>query len=132
MASFSPGHGLREHDGTLTVVDPRGGPDDVARVRPISKTADYRDPWAFSEEAFLAACHGELVLMDGEGAVQTVFRLDERRRWPPAIECHEPRPLSARPREPIVASDSDAATVDRSRPGGGHPAGTQHAGREAG
>lgn len=26
VASFSPGHGQREHDGTVTVVDPKGGP----------------------------------------------------------------------------------------------------------
>ena len=55
VASFSPGHGRREHDGVVTVVDPRAGPDATAFARPISKSANFRDPWAFSEDCFLAA-----------------------------------------------------------------------------
>ena len=33
VAIFSPGHGHREHDGAITVVDPRYGPDDPRAPR---------------------------------------------------------------------------------------------------
>jgi len=106
VASFSPGHGIREHDGVITVVDPRAGPDDRGMARPVSDGWNYRDPWAFSEEAFLAASGPELVLMDGTGRTQTLYRLppgDVAAGW----QCHEPRPLGARPREPILPSGVD-------------------------
>jgi hypothetical protein len=112
VASFSPGHGVREHNGVITLVDPRQGPDDPQSARPISPAADYRDPWAFSERAFMAAHGPEIVLMDESGRMQTICRL------PPAdvtagLECHEPRPVIGRPREPILPR-----TSDRSEPTG--------------
>ncbi|MBM3839626.1 MAG: hypothetical protein FJ398_16980 [Verrucomicrobia bacterium] len=55
VASFSPGHDQREHDGTITVVDPRGGSDAKQFARAISRTPQFRDPWAFSEDCFMAA-----------------------------------------------------------------------------
>jgi hypothetical protein len=105
VASFSPGHGLREHNGFVTLVDPRRGPDEPQSARTVSRTAEFRDPWAFSERALMAACHQGIVLMDGEGQTQLVYRL------PPAdaaagLECHEPRPLCPRPREPVVPPES--------------------------
>jgi hypothetical protein len=36
VASFSPEHGLPEHMGHVTIVDPRGGPDDRERARRVS------------------------------------------------------------------------------------------------
>lgn len=103
IASFSPGHGLREHVGVVTVVDPKGGPDAKEFARSISKGAHFRDPWAFSEDCFLAATRDSLVIMDGQGRTETILRL------PPGdiaakLECHEPRPLVARPREPVIQS----------------------------
>jgi hypothetical protein len=100
VASFSPGHGLREHDGWVTVVDSRRGPDDQSSARTISPTYHYRDPWAFSEDAFLAASGPEIVLMNGSGQVQTIHRLslaDVGAGW----QCHEPRPLARLAREPV-------------------------------
>ena len=106
VASFSPGHGLREHDGFVALVDPRQGPDRQDAARTISHTADYRDPWAFAEDAFMAAQGPRIVLMDGQGRTQTVFELP-----PPDVEqglqCHEPRPLIPRPREEVVAPLAD-------------------------
>lgn len=106
VASFSPGHGLREHDGTLTIVDPRSGPDDLDFAQPISSAANYRDPWAFSEDAFLAARGTQLVLLDGAGAAQTVYELPPQDAQA-GLQCHEPRPLAARPRESRLASSTD-------------------------
>ena len=35
VASFSPGHGVPEHAGVITIVDPRRGPDDMSMAHPI-------------------------------------------------------------------------------------------------
>jgi cytochrome c553 len=101
VASFSPGHGRKEHDGVVTVVDPDAGPDEQKAARRISKTPNYRDPWAFSEDCFLAAKGPMLVLLDANGAEQVIFRLSEADR-DAGLECHEPRPLATRPREPVI------------------------------
>lgn len=101
VASFSPGHGQREHDGVVTVVDPKGGPDAKEFARSISKGASFRDPWAFSENAFLAARSDTLVLMDGTGRTEVLRQLPAADRAA-KLECHEPRPLAARPRELVI------------------------------
>ena len=106
VASFSPGHGRREHDGTISVVDPRSGPDDRSQARSISATADYRDPWAFSEEAFMAARGTEIVLLDDRKRTQTIYRLSDA-DVEAGLECHEPRPLGTRPREPVMPAAVD-------------------------
>jgi cytochrome c553 len=90
------------------VVDPRWGPDAQEAARKISKTPTYRDPWAFSEELFLAAAGNSIVLMNGAGATQEVVKLppsDLDRKLTP----HEPRPLAARPRERIIPTRADLA-----------------------
>lgn len=102
VAIFSPGHGRREHAGIVTLVDPRTGPDERSAARRISKgPASFKDPWAFSEDCFLAAKDASLVLMNGQGDEQEIFSL------PPedvkaGLHLHEPRPLAPRPRERII------------------------------
>ncbi len=108
VASFSPGHGLREHDGTLTIVDPRNGPDELNSAQPVSSGPSCRDPWAFSENAYLAASDTQLVLLDGSGATQTIFELPTVDAQA-GLQCHEPRPLVARPREAQLATHADGA-----------------------
>jgi hypothetical protein len=106
VASFSPGHGMPEHQGFLTVVDPKAGPDDPASARRISQEPAYRDPWAFSETCFLAARDHSLVLMNPAGETEELFRLSDA-DIKAGFHCHEPRPLVARPRETLVASRLD-------------------------
>ncbi|NOS70850.1 MAG: hypothetical protein HOP33_13080 [Verrucomicrobia bacterium] len=101
VASFSPGHGQREHDGVVTVVDPKGGPDAKEFARSISKGASFRDPWAFSEDCFLAARGDTLVLMDGTGRTEQLVKLSAADRAA-KLECHEPRPLATRQRELVI------------------------------
>lgn len=101
VAIFSPGHGQREHAGAVALVDPKGGPDTTALAKPITRGSHFRDPWAFSEDCFLAAAGPALVALDGAGAQEEIFRL------PPAdvkagMDLHEPRPLIQRPREPVI------------------------------
>jgi hypothetical protein len=101
VAIFSPGHGWREHAGPVTLVNSESGPDATAGARRISDERAYRDPWAFSEDCFLAALDAQLVVMDGRGARQEIFRLPEGDRQA-GMHLHEPRPLMARARERVV------------------------------
>ena len=55
VASFSPNHGRWEHMGYVTVIDPSLGPDARQRARTINPKKQFRDPWGFSEDCFLAA-----------------------------------------------------------------------------
>jgi len=101
VASFSPGHGQREHDGVITVVDPKGGPDARDFARSITKGAHFRDPWGFSETCFLAASGPTLTLVDGEGRALVILKLSAEERAA-RLECHEPRPIISREREPMI------------------------------
>lgn len=101
VASFSPRHGWTEHAGKLTIVDPRSGPDEWSSAQDITKSVYYRDPWAFSEDCYMAARGPALVLMNRKGQTHELFRLSPEDEaagyW-----CHEPRPLRPRQREPII------------------------------
>ena len=113
VASFSPGHGQREHDGVITVVDPKGGPDAKEFAKSISKGAHFRDPWAFSEDCFLAASGRTLVVMDGSGKAETILKLPAE-DVAAKLECHEPRPIIQRPREFVLQPrTSGEATTGR-------------------
>ncbi|MDR2469090.1 MAG: hypothetical protein LBD27_01235, partial [Tannerella sp.] len=103
VTSLSPGHGRPEHAGYIGLIDSRLGPDDKKAAAKISKHADYRDPWAFSEEAFLAAKGAQMILMNGKGEEQTLFELPEE--WKSRqLLIHEPRPLIRRNLENKIAS----------------------------
>ncbi len=102
VASFSPGHGVNEHAGIATVVSPSGGPDAVPFARPLHGGALTRDPFAIAENCFIAARENEMVCMDGSGAIETIYR------YPGPGQLHEPRPLTARPRERVIAPRTHA------------------------
>lgn len=106
VASFSPGHGQIEHAGVITVVDPALGPDDPAGSVRIAEGSDFRDPWALSEELFLAARGGALVAMDGSGRVEELLVLPEEDQVR-GLQCHEPRPVVGRRREPVLVDRVD-------------------------
>lgn len=102
----SPGHGRAEHMGHLATVNVRKGPDDKASLRNITKGSDYRDPWAFSRDAFMAARGDRLVMVDGRGRETVLFTL------PAAfgkVALHEPRPIVSQEREPVIPSRVDLA-----------------------
>jgi hypothetical protein len=107
VAIFSPGHGMSEHAGTLTIVDPRKGPDDPQGARPVTRRGEFRDPWAFSEDTFMAAQGGSIVLIDAEGRTQEIFRLGPQEAGA-GLQCHEPRPLVRRTRERIIPDRTNA------------------------
>lgn len=101
VASFSPGHGQREHDGVLTVVDPKAGPDAANFARTINPRSNLRDPWAFNESAFLAASGNTLLLVDGQGHTEQLLKLPAD-DIAAGLQCHEPRPITAHPLERVI------------------------------
>ncbi|MGD0093835.1 MAG: hypothetical protein ABSE73_28335, partial [Planctomycetota bacterium] len=117
VASFSPGHGLNEHSGVITIVDPSAGPDAQAFARPVSR-GYYRDPYPLSETLFLAAegtaswtqkrDGAALLLLDAAGRAERIYELPES-DVRAGLKVHEPRPLCGRPREAVIAGHADPA-----------------------
>jgi hypothetical protein len=107
ISVFSPGHGQKEHAGPLALVDPKAGPDEDRAVQIINSNSGFRDPWAFSEQCFIAARGNTLVLLDDAGHEEVIYKLGASESKAGAW-CHEPRPIAARPREAVLA--------DRQRP----------------
>ncbi len=103
---LSPGHGKPEHQGKVAIIDPRLGPDDPNAVRYLTNGEDFRDPWAFSESALIAARKGELLAIDGAGKTQIIHQLPAE-ELALAYQLHEPRPVIKRPRERIIPSRID-------------------------
>lgn len=107
VVSFSPGHGLPEHAGVVTIVNPKLGPDEKrCAVRASKGAPEFRDPYPISSGYFLVARRNEIVLMDRGGHTAGVYRL------PPeddTLFCHEPRPLRPRERERIIPPRVDAS-----------------------
>ena len=96
VASFSPGHGVKDHAGIATVVSVDRGPDEPAAARALHKGRLVKDPYPLSEDCFLAARDNQVVLMDGAGNMEALYTL----AGPGVI--HEPRPIAARKREPVI------------------------------
>jgi len=100
----SPGHGAREHAGSVAVLTPKSGPDARGAMRNLTGRG-YRDPFPLSAEAFLAARGRDIVLIDGRGQAATVHSIRS--------ELHEPRPVLRRPRERVIPP-----RIDRDSPTG--------------
>lgn len=124
VASFSHGHGSVEHTGGVGIIDPRNGPDDRKMARQITTANDYRDPWAFSENCFMAARQGIIELINADGETQTLFQIpddwkshvnagkvirpvSEVRASLSPLFVHEPRPLIKRERERIIGKQTN-------------------------
>jgi hypothetical protein len=114
LAVFSPGHGKREHDGVITVVDPRGGPDQKDFATTVHPSDNFRDPYPLSADTFLVAGDAEILLMNATGETQVVFSLSDQTKAE-GFECHEPRPVQTRARERLIPDrklpESDSALV---------------------
>ena len=104
LSIFSPGHGRKEHAGTVTIVDPKAGPDDRSRAKAVKAEGEFRDPYPLSESLFLAATESQIVLMDDTGRTEALYQRgeDNTKYW-----LHEPRPLRPRARERIIPSRID-------------------------
>jgi len=106
VAVFSPKHGRKEHAGAITIVTPKMGPDEIAAARRISKAEDFRDPYPLSRDCFLVARGPRLLVMNSQGETREIYCLPSE-LIEAGVECHEPRPLRARPWELVIPPRSD-------------------------
>ena len=103
----SPGHGRRDHGGTVSVLSVKGGPDDRANVKAVVKGTFY-DPWAFGSDLFMFSDGKGVLLCDRAGKKETLFKLPpEFGGATPGVMLYEPRPLQPRPRERVLADRTD-------------------------
>jgi len=99
LVNFSPGHGVKDHQGRAAVVAQTNGPDEQQTVQKIQdKGPLIKDPYPLSHHFLIAAQDNRLVLMDDAGQREVIYQ----HRGPGML--HEPRPVKARPRERIIAS----------------------------
>lgn len=110
---LSPAFGHRENAGNVAVLDLKAGPDEWMALRQLSpKLPDlkwtigsgygregFRDPYPLSANCFLVAKDRSLLVMDGNGATQEIYRAERM--------LHDPRPIRPRPREPLISSRVD-------------------------
>ena len=94
----SPGHGAREHEGYLSTVTDRQGPDDRTAMKKIGNVR-CRDPYALSNDCFIVASGKYIDVVDGSGKV---MRLHSSK-----IHVSEPRPIIKTKRERVVPSRVD-------------------------
>ena len=115
VAIFSPGHGQREHDGAITVVDVRKGPDEQSFARTVARGARL----SRSLGLFRRPVHGGSARAD-----RAPRRRGPRRRRSIAsaptrgaagLECHEPRPIMRRQREQRDSRSNRSATAKPAR-----------------
>ena len=106
VAVFSPKHGRKEHAGAITIVTPKAGPDEPSSARRVSKGDNFRDPYPLSKNCFLVAQGSRLLVMNSLGQTREIYRLPSELKKA-GVECHEPRPLRARPREPVIPPRRD-------------------------
>ncbi|MCG8512237.1 MAG: hypothetical protein MI741_23715, partial [Rhodospirillales bacterium] len=102
VAIFSPGHGQREHAGVVTIVDPDSGPDHQPSAKRVHPDGAMRDPYALSEDQFIAARNHEMLLLGRDGSLKQLHTLSEEDRKA-GFHLPEPRPLIERQRETIIA-----------------------------
>ncbi|MHC4177292.1 MAG: HzsA-related protein, partial [Planctomycetota bacterium] len=72
----------------------------------VSRNANHRDPWAFSERAFMAAHGKQIVLMDDTGRTEVIHEVSAEEAAA-GLECHEPRPVMQRQRERVIPPKVD-------------------------
>jgi hypothetical protein len=105
IACFSPGHGRNEHAGHPTIVSQQQGPDEKSAAVQLYKTADFRDPEPLGRDVFMFARGKEIVLLNRAGELESVYKH-------PDVNVHEPRLLTARSREPLIADRTDSRRSD--------------------
>ncbi|MHC4744609.1 MAG: HzsA-related protein, partial [Planctomycetota bacterium] len=113
LSLFSPGHGRREHEGAVTVITAKSGPDHIASATRISKGDNWRDPWPFTANLFMVAQGAKILLMDDKGRTEEIYSLP-RDLAKGGVLIHEPRPIMPRQRERVIP-DRVAAEEDAGR-----------------
>ncbi len=106
LATYSPGHGRREHAGYPVLISLTGGPDDKNAMRFIQKrrkNKEIYDPVAINRNLFMASRNRDLLVINKEGAEQSIFELPKDFVGDSQV-IFEPRPIMKRKKEPVVSS----------------------------
>ncbi len=75
LATFSPGHGIRDHQGRAAIVAPAVGPDAQQTARQINNQGTWiKDPYPISEDWFLAAQQNRILLVSSSGTTQVIYQ----------------------------------------------------------
>ena len=93
------GHCSGEHNGDIAILDVKKGPDDRSQARILVK-GPLRDPFPISPDLILAARDKDMISISGLGEVKVLYTSS-------ILPFNEPRLISARPREPVIASRVD-------------------------
>jgi len=104
VAVFSPGHGQREHAGTITILNVKEGPDAKTSTafQEISRgKKNWRDPYPVSSKYFLVARDTRVELLNDQGETWLLHELDPALAKA-GVMAHEPRLLRPRPRERLI------------------------------
>ncbi|MFP4381960.1 MAG: hypothetical protein ACLFUS_15780 [Candidatus Sumerlaeia bacterium] len=140
VSIFSPFHGRNEHQGDIIVLDVSNGPSDIRppyepgypHLNPGAETMinkykeegtyrQWRDPWAFSEDCFMAANPQGIAVLDELGNWELIYPAPEGKlsdvdghgkRMEFGVWAHEPRPIVPRRREPDVVSRVDYSQTE--------------------
>jgi hypothetical protein len=106
LATYSPGHGSREHGGHPVLISLTEGPDDKTAMKFIQERGrDNKifDPVAINRDLFMASRNRDLLLIDSEGAEKSIYELPGDFIGGGQI-IFEPRPVISRKKEPVVSS----------------------------
>ncbi len=106
VCMHSYGHGTTEHTGDVAIINVQNGPDNPNGEKIISSGGTFRDPFPLSPDSFLVANGTSLALMRGNGQATTLYQLSAALSANGA-KLNEPRPICARPREPILSNTTD-------------------------
>ncbi len=106
LVNFSPGHGVKDHQGHATIVSAPLGPDEQSTATKLHGGPLIKDPYPLSHDCLLLARRNELLVMNGAGESERLYQLQG-----PGM-LHEPRPVLPRPRERVIAprAGSESAT----------------------
>ena len=94
----SPGHGAKEHAGMVALVNVKKGPDELPAIHNLTDVG-YRDPYPVTGDLFLAARGRDIRLLNRMGIEERLYSLPGSAEQ---LELHEPRPLAAHPRGPVI------------------------------
>lgn len=105
----SPGHGRLEHQGYLSRVSCKAGPDEKRNLIRLADDVTFRDPWAFSDDLFMVASGRELLFVTANKEKSVCYTVTHSNE---AVWVHEPRPLMPHPREPVLSDRTEPAAKE--------------------
>ena len=123
LTVIAPKHGRNEQRGRLAILDRSYGPENPAAITWLDRgypcpdgkgpkkkrrhvpDESWRDPYPLSRDCLLAASLRDLVVMNGDGDYEVLYSLPQDA--PATWNLHEPRPLVARQREPVIPQVQD-------------------------